>query len=321
MADIFISYAREDLESAGRLAATLQEQGWSVFWDRTIPAGKSWREVIGAALADARCIVVLWSQHSVDSHWVIEEADFGLRRRILIPAFIESAEPPFGFGSIQAADLSEWTEGREDGAIQRFLGDVAGVLGPAPTGQPGEAEAGERRRTEEQRRQQIEADVARHVARTVELAKDHSQKPLSSTDINDKNRARHQPKTLDSLHRGQTPTVFSNLRSFPVPLVIGFGVYAVFSAVLILSSNAEDQKSGFLFMFNCAILGFGLLLIASKRIRPSLLSGAAAITQCLITLAMIIQGLGEPSVVLLVNGLIVATFALIGWLYWKTGRS
>jgi hypothetical protein len=112
MADIFISYAREDLESAGRLAATLQEQGWSVFWDRTIPAGKSWREVIGATLADARCIVVLWSQHSVDSHWVIEEADFGLRRRILIPAFIESAEPPFGFGSIQAADLSEWRVGR-----------------------------------------------------------------------------------------------------------------------------------------------------------------------------------------------------------------
>ena len=77
-------------------------------------------------------MVVLWSQRSVTSHWVLEEADYGLRRRVLIPALIESAEPPLGFGSIQAADLSTWAGNDEDAAIQQFLGDVAGILGPAP---------------------------------------------------------------------------------------------------------------------------------------------------------------------------------------------
>jgi TIR domain len=43
LSDIFISYAREDLRRAKQLAEALKAQGWSVFWDRTIPAGKSWQ--------------------------------------------------------------------------------------------------------------------------------------------------------------------------------------------------------------------------------------------------------------------------------------
>ena len=37
MSDIFISYAKEDKEKAGLLAEVLEEQGWSVWWDRRDP--------------------------------------------------------------------------------------------------------------------------------------------------------------------------------------------------------------------------------------------------------------------------------------------
>lgn len=46
MSDIFISYANEDRARAQILAAALEAQGWSTFWDRTIPTGKTWREII-----------------------------------------------------------------------------------------------------------------------------------------------------------------------------------------------------------------------------------------------------------------------------------
>ncbi len=47
MNDIFLSYASEDRERLRPLIAALGAEGWSVFWDRTIPTGKSWRQFIG----------------------------------------------------------------------------------------------------------------------------------------------------------------------------------------------------------------------------------------------------------------------------------
>ena len=46
LADIFISYASEDRSRVKLLAEALSRQGCSVWWDRTIPAGKSFVEVI-----------------------------------------------------------------------------------------------------------------------------------------------------------------------------------------------------------------------------------------------------------------------------------
>jgi hypothetical protein len=85
MSDIFISYAHEDRPRAQMLAETLGGHGWSIFWDRTIPTGKTWRETIGRALNDARCVVVLWSKTSIESGWVQEEADDAKRRGVLVP--------------------------------------------------------------------------------------------------------------------------------------------------------------------------------------------------------------------------------------------
>lgn len=52
MADIFISYANEDRDTAARLAAHLESAGWRVWWDRRIPAGRTWRAVLAEALVD-----------------------------------------------------------------------------------------------------------------------------------------------------------------------------------------------------------------------------------------------------------------------------
>ena len=84
MADIFISYAKQDRARIAPLAKALAEQGWSVWWDRQIPAGRTWREVIGEALENARAVIVAWSEASATSRWVQEEADWGLERKLLM---------------------------------------------------------------------------------------------------------------------------------------------------------------------------------------------------------------------------------------------
>jgi len=110
MSDIFISYAREDRARAERLAHAFEELGWSTFWDNRIAPGSEWEVHIAEKLEEARCIVVLWSAASVNSHWVRDEAGEGRDRKILIPVLIESSvRPPMGFRQIQTADLSEWS--------------------------------------------------------------------------------------------------------------------------------------------------------------------------------------------------------------------
>ena len=89
MSDVFISYAREDQDRITALVQLLQAQGLSVFWDRDIPPGKTWREHIGRALAEARCVVVAWSRASIASTFVAEEADDARARGILVPVLID----------------------------------------------------------------------------------------------------------------------------------------------------------------------------------------------------------------------------------------
>lgn len=132
MADIFISYAREDETRIRELVRSLEGEGWSIFWDRRIPAGKTWQSYIGQALNDARCVIVAWSQHSVTSDWVIEEANDGKDRSILVPIFLESVKPPLGFRGIHAADLTNWKPGESSPHFDQLIQDIAGVVGGKP---------------------------------------------------------------------------------------------------------------------------------------------------------------------------------------------
>ena len=129
MADIFLSYDDEDRPRARALAAALEDRGWSLFWDRSIPAGKTWWQAIGRALKGARTVVVLWSRTAVESTWVYEEADDGRRRGILVPVLIDPVLPPLGLRSVQAVDLSRWDGSRSDPAFQKLLTDIAAVIG------------------------------------------------------------------------------------------------------------------------------------------------------------------------------------------------
>jgi len=129
MVDVFISYAKEDRETARRLTNALEDQGWSVWWDQTIPPGGSWAEAIGRHLESATCAIALWSSSSVNSRWVLKEARLADQRNVLIPAFIELVEPPFDLSDVQSADLIGWTGQPSHGGADHLFDAVSIALG------------------------------------------------------------------------------------------------------------------------------------------------------------------------------------------------
>ena len=137
VSDIFISYASEDRPSAEKIARALEAQGWTVWWDRVIPAGRRFPEVIQEEIERARCMVVLWSGISVKKDWVIEEASEGRDRRILVPVLIEQVQPPRGFRLVQAADLAGWAGDGPASAFQKLCLDISAVIGPTAKPAPG----------------------------------------------------------------------------------------------------------------------------------------------------------------------------------------
>lgn len=137
MADIFLSHTESDREQARRVAALLESVGWTVWWDRRIPAGETWRSVLEKALENMRCMVVLWSARSIESEWVYEEASEGRRLGKLVPVLIEDVRPPAGFREIQAADLSDWDGSREHEGMRMLLADLENLLGKSGTAATG----------------------------------------------------------------------------------------------------------------------------------------------------------------------------------------
>lgn len=128
MADIFVSYASADVEMAGTLADALARRGHSVWWDRTIPPGRVFDEVIQEALDAARCVVVLWSAASVRSNWVKAEASEALLRNRLVPVLTDEAMPPFEFRRIQAANLAGWNGDTDDPEFAALLASIERLI-------------------------------------------------------------------------------------------------------------------------------------------------------------------------------------------------
>lgn len=138
MADIFVSYAREDVARAEMVVRGLEALGLECFWDTEIPPGQSWADFIEQKLSQCRAVVVLWSQTSAKSQWVREEARMARDQRRLIPAIIDGTTAPLGFGEVQAADLTHWQGDPNDPNWTRFANAVYAAArdGARPQAQP-----------------------------------------------------------------------------------------------------------------------------------------------------------------------------------------
>ncbi len=132
MAQVFLSYDREDAAKARAVAQALERAGHFVWWDLHIKGGAEYGKVIEEALWRADAVVVLWSERSVESPWVRDEAAAGRDRGRLVPVQLDQAPPPMGFRQYQTIGMSGW-KGR--GRVPRLneLLDAVDGLGSSET--------------------------------------------------------------------------------------------------------------------------------------------------------------------------------------------
>jgi len=143
MAEVFISYKKEDSASAERVAAALREEGFSVWWDNELTPRMAWDAILEREIGQAAAVVVLWTPRSVQSEWVRTEAHYGQDRGKLVPALIENCELPIAFMLRQTVRLTDWNGDRTDRNWRKFLTWIADLTSHAASTSraPGEAPA------------------------------------------------------------------------------------------------------------------------------------------------------------------------------------
>src|SRR5690349_13710475 len=114
MADVFVSYKREDAAKVRKIVAALRQRGLDAWWDEDIPASAQWEATIEKALKAAKTVVVCWSPASVASENVRSEARVAREDGRLIQVFLKPCQPPLFFGERQGIDLSKWRGNAED---------------------------------------------------------------------------------------------------------------------------------------------------------------------------------------------------------------
>lgn len=109
MSRLFISYSRDDRPLAEKLFKGLSALGHEVWWDDHLEGGDEFRRTIGVKLSAAAAVLVIWSPKSVNSRWVLDEADKAFSDSKLIPVrFSKDFDIPMGFGQLHVEDLSNW---------------------------------------------------------------------------------------------------------------------------------------------------------------------------------------------------------------------
>ncbi len=132
MSEIFISYSSKDRPWVERFAKTLETHGWSVWWDREIPTGGSFNQVIRQQLAAAKCAIVVWSAESVESEWVQAEASEAKQQEKYLPIKITECQIPLGFTQRTYQSLVEWEAGVEHAGFSQLLKDIERLVKSPP---------------------------------------------------------------------------------------------------------------------------------------------------------------------------------------------
>src|SRR5262249_28096702 len=143
----------------------LESEGWSVWWDPNIWTRPHYDEVIEtAALREAKCVVVMWSERSVQSFFVGDVAYYALDHKKLVSVAMEKVTLPFDFTGVHTLNLIDWDGSKNFSEYRRLIDDISMILEPSSTvavtetGEPEVKDAKRKGIQEKENRAQREAE-------------------------------------------------------------------------------------------------------------------------------------------------------------------
>lgn len=93
---VFISYSHQNRETCGVIAAAMERTGSiSVWYDKGLIPGDEYRKRIAAVIRSSDYFIVLLSEQSVCSDWVLDEVEYAKKlHKKIIPIWIEKVQLP-----------------------------------------------------------------------------------------------------------------------------------------------------------------------------------------------------------------------------------
>lgn len=129
---VFLSYASQDRKRIEPLVQALEASGHQVWWDRNVAQGQNFGAVIEEALDRAGCVIVVWTEASVESEWVGNEASSARKRGILVPVLLDAVEVPLEFRHLQLGSLIGWDGDASAQPFREMLASIDRHMKPAP---------------------------------------------------------------------------------------------------------------------------------------------------------------------------------------------
>src|SRR5215475_15776791 len=108
MADVFISYKREEREAVTIIAEKLRALRLEVWFDEKLSAGGTFDDQIAEEIELAKAVLTCWTPSAIESEWVRGEAAMARDANKLVTCFLEPTKlvPPFNL--IQTENLISW---------------------------------------------------------------------------------------------------------------------------------------------------------------------------------------------------------------------
>lgn len=106
---IFLSSARQDLDTANKLQKALEARGHTVWRDQdSIYGGQNWPKAIGEALAAHDVLLLIWSKSASQAHFVEFEWSTALAlRKPLVPCLVDEIPLPNSLSSYNWLPLND----------------------------------------------------------------------------------------------------------------------------------------------------------------------------------------------------------------------